>query len=82
MSIAELKQEMHNQIDILTDKNDIEDLYDTINRFFSYRDTNFDNSSPEMLEMLGKSLNYLNSKDFKGISADEALNRIDKWLTK
>ena len=79
MSIIELKQKMHSQIELLLDKEDIEDLAANMDYFFQNRHISFDSNSSEMLGTLNNSL----QQDFKqAITSDELRQKVKQWLTK
>ncbi|MCP1383321.1 hypothetical protein [Runella salmonicolor] len=79
MSAVELKAKIHQQIDLLTDEQDIEDLYANLSFFFQSREIHFDSNSPEFLKTLNDSLQQ-NPKE--GINSDELRNKVREWLIK
>lgn len=79
MSAIELKEKIHQQIDLLTDAQDIEDLYANLSFFFQSREIHFDSNSPEFVKKLNASLQQ-NPK--RGINSDELRNKVREWLIK
>jgi Tfp pilus assembly pilus retraction ATPase PilT len=79
MSVIELKEKIHQQIDLLTDKQDIEDLYANLSFFFQSREIHFDSYSPEFVKTLNASLQQ-NPKE--AINSDELRNKVREWLIK
>lgn len=79
MSAIELKEKIHQQIDLLTDAQDIEDLYANLSFFFQSREIHFDSNSPEFVKKLNASLQQ-NPK--QGINSDELRNKVREWLIK
>ncbi|GAB3902763.1 hypothetical protein GCM10028803_30000 [Larkinella knui] len=69
MSVTELKEQMHRQIDLLNDENDIEDLSATIDFFFNSREIHFDSNHPDFVAQLENSLENANKQP--GISTGE-----------
>lgn len=80
MSVAELKEQMHRQIDLLNDENDIEDLSATIEFFFNSREIHFDSNHPDFISQLEKSLD--DAQNQGGISTDQLRGKMKEWLTK
>lgn len=80
MSVKELKEHMHRQIDLLNDENDIEDLSATINFFLNSREIHFDSNHPDFVIQLENGLK--NAQNQPGISSDELRVKMKKWLTK
>jgi Tfp pilus assembly pilus retraction ATPase PilT len=79
MSTIELKEKIHQQIDLLTDEQDIEDLYANLSFFFQSREIHFDSNSPEFVKTLNASLQQ-NPKE--AINSDELRKKVRKWLIK
>lgn len=79
MSAIELKEKIHQQIDLLTDAQDIEDLYANLSFFFQSWEIHFDSNSPEFVKKLNASLQQ-NPK--QGINSDELRNKVREWLIK
>ena len=83
MSAIELKQKMHNQIELLFDASDIEDLAANdlaanIEYFFQNRSIHFDSNTTEFVKKLGNSL----QQDPKsGINSRELRQSVKQWLT-
>ncbi|WP_428655940.1 hypothetical protein [Runella sp.] len=80
MSALEIKELIHRQVDLLTDNEDIEDLYATINLFFESRDIHFDSNNPGFVEKL--SLSLQNAEHISAISTAELKNKMQEWRTK
>lgn len=79
MSAIELKEKIHQQIDLLTDEQDIEDLYANLNFFFQSREIHFDSNSPEFVKTLNASL----QQDPKeAINSDQLRSKVREWLIK
>lgn len=77
MSAIELKEKIHQQIDLLTDEQDIEDLYANLNFFFQSREIHFDSNSPEFVKTLNASL----QQDPKeAINSDQLRSKVREWL--
>lgn len=79
MSVIELKEKIHQQIDLLTDKQDIEDLYANLSFFFQSREIHFDSNSPAFVQTLHASLQQ---NPNEGVSSDELRNKVKEWLIK
>lgn len=79
MSALELKEKIHQQIDLLTDEQDIEDLYANLSFFFQSREIHFDSNSPEFVKTLTASLQQ---NPTEAISSDELRNKVREWLIK
>lgn len=79
MSVIELKEKIHQQIDLLTDEQDIEDLYANLSFFFQSREIHFDSSTPAFVQTLTTSLKQ-NPAD--GVRSDELRNKVNEWLSK
>ena len=79
MSAIELKEKIHQQIDLLTDEQDIEDLYANLSFFFQSREIHFDSNSPEFLKTLNASLQQ---NPNEGINSEEIRNKFKEWLIK
>ena len=77
MSVSELKEKIHNQVDLLTDSQDIEDLYANISFFFQSREIYFDSNSPDFVEKLNHSLKQ---NPAEGISSEQLRNKVKEWL--
>ena len=78
MSAIELKQKMHNQIELLFDASDIEDLAANMEYFFQNRSIHFDSNTIEFVKKLGNSL----QQDPKlGINSRELRQSVKQWLT-
>ena len=83
MSAIELKQKMHNQIELLFDASDIEDLAANdlaanMEHFFQNRSIHFDSNTIEFVKKLGNSL----QQDPKlGINSHELRQSVKQWLT-
>ena len=73
MSAVELKEKIHQQIDLLTDEQDIEDLYANLSFFFQSREIHFDSNSPEFVKRLNTSLQQ-NPKE--AINSDELRKKV------
>jgi hypothetical protein len=80
MSVIELKEQMHRQIDLLNDEHDIEDLSATINFFLNSREIHFDSNHPDFVTQLEKSLEDANKHP--GISTEALRGKMKEWLTK
>ncbi|MEI7581344.1 hypothetical protein [Runella sp.] len=79
MSAIELKEKIHQQIDLLTDAQDIEDLYANLSFFFQSREIHFDSNSPEFVKKLNASLQQ---NPNEAINSDELRNKVREWLIK
>ncbi|AYQ34559.1 hypothetical protein DTQ70_21400 [Runella sp. SP2] len=79
MSVIELKEKIHQQIDLLTDEQDIEDLYANLNFFFQSREIHFDSSTPAFVQTLTTSLQQ---NPAEGVRSDELRNKVNEWLSK
>lgn len=79
MSVVELKEKIHKQIDLLTDEQDIEDLYANLSFFFQSREIHFDSNSPEFVKTLHASLQQ-NPKE--AINSEELRNKVKVMITK
>lgn len=80
MSVGELKEQMHRQIDLLSDEHDIEDLSATINLFFNTREIHFDSNHPDFVAYLQKSLE--SARQQPGIDTGELREKMQEWRTK
>jgi hypothetical protein len=80
MSAIEIKELIHRQVDLLTDTEDIEDLYATISLFFESRDIYFDSNHPDFVKKLEHSLQNIESTS--NISTSELKEKMQVWLTK
>lgn len=80
MSAIEIKELIHRQVDLLTDTEDIEDLYATISLFFESRDIHFDSNHPDFVKKLEHSLQNIESTS--NISTSELKEKMQVWLTK
>ncbi len=79
MSVLELKARIHQQVDLLTDSQDIEDLYANIIFFFQSREISFDSNSPQFLQTLNRSLQQNHEQ---GIDSKQLRNKVKEWLSK
>ena len=79
MSVLELKQKIHQQIDLLTDLQDIEDLYANLNFFFQSREIHFESNSAGFVKKLNDSLQQ---NPAEGINSQELRIKVKEWLTK
>lgn len=79
MSVLELKEKMHQQIDLLTDEQDIEDLYANLNFFFQSRELHFDSNSPKFVNQLNDALQQ---NPNEGINSEQMRKKIKEWLIK
>ena len=77
MSAVELKEKIHQQIDLLTDEQDIEDLYANLSFFFKSREIHFDSNSPEFVKTLNA---YLQQNPNEAINSDQLRNKVREWL--
>ncbi|MFN8354575.1 MAG: hypothetical protein U0Y10_09020 [Spirosomataceae bacterium] len=79
MSVLEIKEKIHQQIDLLTDEQDILDLYANLNFFFQSREIHFDSNAPDFV---GKLKNSLGQNPEEGISSEQLRQKVKEWLTK
>jgi uncharacterized membrane-anchored protein len=79
MSVIELKQKMHSQIDFLFEQSDIEDLAANMEYFFQNRQIYFDSNSPIFIKNLNASLEQ---NVEMGIDSLELKQKVKQWLTK
>ena len=80
MTTLEMKEKMHRQIDILTEAEDISDLFETMSFFFNHRDISIDTNSPIIIEKLKNSLENIHRQE--GITTEELKVKMQEWLTK
>ena len=80
MSALEIKELIHRQVDLLTDSEDIEDLYATITLFFESREIHFDSNHPAFIEKLSHTLKE--AENTSGITTAELKNKMLEWRTK
>lgn len=80
MSALEIKELIHRQVDLLTDSEDIEDLYATISLFFESRDIHFDSNHPAFIEKLSRTLKE--AETTSGITTVELKNKMMEWRMK
>ncbi len=80
MSVIELKLEFHKLIDDIEDQSYLQDLYDSLAIFIGQRKLILDDSSPETLAFLQKSLTQANKR--QTISTEQLRQELSQWLSK
>jgi hypothetical protein len=79
MSVVELKEKINHQIDLLTEPQDLEDLYETICLFFDNRQV-MTNYSLEFLNDIEIRSKAAQEGNVKGIDTHQLKDKMKQWL--
>ena len=81
MSVLELKEKIHSQVSLLTEEQDLEDLYETICLFFENRQINVVHSDTFLADLERRAQQAQNG-ELTGITTEELKIKMQEWLTK
>jgi hypothetical protein len=81
MPILELKEKIHQQVDLLTEEADLEDLQKTIYLFLQNRQVKL-NHSAEFLADLANRAEEAQKGNLSGITTETLKEKMAQWITK
>ena len=82
MQVIELREKIHEQVDLLTEENDLEDLARTISIFFENRQVKSNHHSAAFLAELETRAIEAQKGGMFGISTSELTEKMQQWITK